>query len=119
VLENHLKLSRRGSEEDFLKSYREDSFIIMDGTVRRGLDGIRLCYRQLIRDLPNARFVYKSVIVEQEVGFLKWSADSDTNTVSDGADSYVIRSGYIYAQTIHYTLAPKNKSADVSKQKSG
>ncbi len=75
--------------------------------VHRGLDGIRACYRQLKRDLPNARYTYKVVIVEQDIGFLEWSADSDTYTVSDGADSYVIRDGYIRAQTIHYTLVPK------------
>jgi hypothetical protein len=49
----------------------------------------------------------RAVIVERDVGFLKWSAESDTYLVTDGADSYVIQDGYIRAQTIHYTLVPK------------
>lgn len=107
VLDEHLELARSGSEDAFMRSYREDSFLIMPSGVRRGLEGIRACYRQLTRDLPNARYNYKIRLVEKDVGFLEWSADSDTNTVADGADSYVICNGYIRAQTIHYTLIPK------------
>lgn len=77
--------------------------------VKRGLEDIRECYRQLKADLPNAQFSYDVCLVEQGVGFLKWSADSDTNTVSDGTDSYVIRDGYIVAQTIHYAPLPKRR----------
>lgn len=112
VLKRHLELSRSHSEEDFLESYREDSFLIMQSGVRRGLEQIRTCYRQLNQELPNARFTYKAIIVEQDVGFLEWLAESDTHTVTDGADSYVIREGYIRAQTIHYTLIPKKKSME-------
>ncbi|HXG93039.1 MAG TPA: nuclear transport factor 2 family protein [Blastocatellia bacterium] len=110
VLDEHPELSRSGNEEDFLKSYREDSFILMPDEVRRGLGEIRDCFRALQQRLPNARFTYKVRIVEQDVGLVEWSADSDTNTVTDGADSYVIRDGYIRAQTIHYTLVPKKNS---------
>lgn len=108
VLNRHLELSRSQSEQDFLECYREDSFVLMRSGVRRGIEGIRACYRQLNRELPNARYTYKVVVVEQEVGFLAWSADSETHFVSDGVDSYVIRDGYIRAQTIHYTLLPKS-----------
>lgn len=108
VLNRHLDLSRSQSEQDFLECYREDSFLVMRSGVRRGIEGIRACYRQLNQELPNARYTYKAVIIEQEVGFLEWSADSETHIVSDGADSYVIRDGYIRAQTIHYTLLPKS-----------
>ncbi|MBX9625535.1 MAG: nuclear transport factor 2 family protein [Gemmataceae bacterium] len=109
VLRRHLELSRFHSEEDFLTCYREDSFLIMPSGVRRGLEGIRDCYRQLNRELPNARYTYKVVVVEQHVGLLEWSADSDTHTVTDGVDSYVIEDGYIRAQTVHYTLVPKSR----------
>lgn len=107
ILDEHLKLSRSGSEEEFLRSYRQDSFLIMRTGVQRGLEAIRACYRQLNRDLPNARYTFKIRIVEKDIGFVEWSADSDTNRVLDGADSYVIGDGYIRAQTIYYTLVPK------------
>ncbi len=109
VLNRHLELSRSNPEQDFLECYREDSFLIMPSGVRRGLEGIRACYHQLNQELPNARYTYKVVIIEQDVGLLEWSADSDTHIVMDGVDSYVIQDGYIRAQTIHYTLMPKNK----------
>lgn len=108
VLEKHWELARSGSGEDCLQSYRDDSFLIMASGVRRGLDEIRASYRQLREDLPNARYTCKARNVEQNVGFPEWSAESDTNSVSDGADSYVIQDGHIRAQTIHYTLTPKH-----------
>ena len=110
VLNEHLELSRSGDEEDFLQSYREDSFIIMPDGVHRGLERVRACYRRLKQQLPNARYTYKVVVVEEDVGFLEWSADSDTHTVADGADSYVIQDGRIRVQTIHSTLIPKKDS---------
>lgn len=94
---------------DFFECYREDSFLIMPSGVHHGLESIRACYHQLNQELPNAHYTYKVAIIEEDVGFLEWSADSDTHTVADGVDSYVIENGYIRAQTIHYTLVPKNR----------
>jgi hypothetical protein len=111
VLEQHLEYSRSGSEEVFLRSYQEDSVLISHWGVHRGLDEIRACFRKLKANLPNAHFTYKFHIVENELGFLEWSAVSDTNIVADGADSYIIQNGYIRAQTIHYTLLPTSSGA--------
>lgn len=108
VLNRHLELSRSGSEQDFLECYCDDSFLITAGGVRRGRDEIRACYEQLNRDLPNGRYTYKVVAIEQDVGFLEWSAESDTHVVTDGVDSYVFQDGYIRAQTIHYTLRTRS-----------
>lgn len=106
VLKQHLEYSRTGSAEEFLLSYREDSFLVSRWGVHRGLDEIRDCFRTLRSNLPNAHFTYKFHIVENDLGFLEWSAVSDTHIVADGADSYIIQDGYIRAQTIHYTLLP-------------
>ena len=106
VLARHLEYARTGSEEAFLRSYREDSVLISHWGVHRGLNKIRACFRKLQSSLPNAYFTYKFHIVENDLGFLEWSAVSDTNVVADGADSYIIQNGYIRAQTIHYTLLP-------------
>lgn len=106
VLDEHLELARSGDEDDFLRSYREDSFLIMPEGVRSSLEGIRVCYRKLKEDLPNFTTTRS---VEQDVGFVEWSADSDIDIVTDGVASYVIRDAYIFAQTIHYTLTPKTK----------
>jgi hypothetical protein len=82
--------------------------------VHRGIDEIRACHRQLTEDLPNARYEYKTVVVEQSVGFLEWSADSDAGRVDTGVDSYVIGDGYIRAQTVHYALVRSSIQAQPS-----
>jgi hypothetical protein len=45
-------------------------------------------------------------LVHGPVGFLKWTAESPTARITDGADSYVVRDGLIVAHTIHYTVEP-------------
>jgi aerobic-type carbon monoxide dehydrogenase small subunit (CoxS/CutS family) len=109
VLKRHLELARSHSEQDFLECYRENSFVVMRTGVQRGIEGIRACYRQLNRELPNACYIYNRILVEEDVAFVEWSANSDAHAVMDGIDSYVIQDGYIRAQTIHYTLRPKGK----------
>lgn len=112
VLQKHLEYSRTGSDEAFLRSYREDSVLISRWGVYRGLDEIRRCFHTLQSNLPNARFTYKDYVVADNLGFLEWSAVSDTNVVADGADSYIIQDGYIRAQTIHYTLLPSGSARE-------
>jgi len=109
VLDRHLKQSRSENAEEFLQSYRDNSFLITSAGVYRGLQEIRACHQHLKDVLPNARYDYKVRLVEKNIGFLEWSADSGAHRVTDGADSYVIQDGYILAQTIHYTLIPKQR----------
>jgi hypothetical protein len=114
VLDEHLHLSRTGNEEDFLRNYGEDSFLILvirhpeiERHVYRGLEGIRTCYRtQLRKYLVNPHYTYNLHVVEGDLGLLDWSADSEAHTVTGGVDSYVIRDGHICAQTVHYVVQP-------------
>lgn len=76
VLHAHLQRARTGSEDEFLRSYRDDSFLITPQGVQRDLEAIRVCYRRLKADLANASYTYKVCLVEEDVGFLEWSADS-------------------------------------------
>jgi hypothetical protein len=41
------------------------------------------------------------------VAFLAWTAEVEHARVRDGADSFIIKDGWIVAQTIHYTVEAK------------
>jgi hypothetical protein len=104
VLNDHLRESRSGSVEDDLKrNYAEDVVLLTGRGLYRGHDGVRELNRMLMEELPNARFEYRTQLVHGEMGFLEWTAEADGARVEDGADSYLIRSGGIVVQTIHYT----------------
>ena len=68
--------------------------------------------RLLAAELPErAAFEYTYVAAEGPVGLLEWAYEDSTVRVRDGVDSYVIESGKIVAQTIHYTLEARSDLA--------
>lgn len=112
VLDDHLALSRGGSvEDDLARNFAPDVAVLTRWGIFRGHDGMRELARRLERELPHARFEYRTVLVEGELAFLSWSGrGSNGACVQDGADSYLIRGGKILAQTIHYTVIPPESS---------
>lgn len=105
VFEDHLRLGREGSaEEDLPRNYSENVVVLTGRGVYHGHDGLQKLVEQLREELPDARFEYRTTLIEGEVAFLEWAATSATARVEDGADSFVIREGRIVAQTIHYTI---------------
>lgn len=45
------------------------------------------------------------VLFDGEFAFVLWAAEAQDLHVSDGADSFCVRSGRIAAQTIYYSLS--------------
>lgn len=107
VLTDHLRESKEGSiEADLARNYSSELVVLTGHGVYRGHDGLRQLAELLRRELPQASFEYRTIVVEGEMGFLEWTGRSATAQVEDGADSYLIRDGRIVAQTIHYTVRP-------------
>ncbi|MEU5828131.1 nuclear transport factor 2 family protein [Micromonospora tulbaghiae] len=107
VLDEHLRLSNEGRfAEDIERNVSPDCLVLDRRGVFRGHDGVRKLAQWLSAELPGAHFTYTTVLIEDRIGFLEWTADAPGARVRDGADSYVIENGWIVAQTIHYTVEP-------------
>ena len=105
VLTDHLRLRAEGDvRTDLERNYAPDVVLLCEAGVFRGTVAVRASAHALGLELPNVRFEYRSVQVDGEFGFLRWTAESDRFRVQDGADSYVIRDGRIVMQTIYYHL---------------
>jgi hypothetical protein len=112
VFDDHLREGKSGSvEEDFARNYAEDVVLLTGRGVYRGRDGLLHLAELLRKELPGARFEYRTRVVEGDVAFLEWTARADSAEVEDGADSFVIRDGRIVAQTIHYTVKRSMQSS--------
>jgi hypothetical protein len=110
VLYDHLELARQGDwQTDLSRNYSENCVLLTNYGVFEGFEGIKQKIRLLQEHLPNASYEYKQILIHAEMGFLVWTADSDINTVSDGADSYLIRNGKVEVMTIHYNPQPKSQ----------
>jgi hypothetical protein len=107
VFAHHGKALAAGDLDEIVADYADDSVVITSAGVARGKDGVRAVFVKLLDDLPNAVWDLKTQVLDGEVLFLEWAADSAINRVDDGVDTFVFRDGMIWAQTIRYTLHAK------------
>jgi len=74
--------------------------------VLRGKDGVREGFTKVLGDLPDARWNVHTRILEGDVLFLEWTAQSATSRAEDGVETFLVRDGEIVVQTVHYTVQP-------------
>jgi hypothetical protein len=105
VFEDHLRLSgEHRFEDDIARNISPHCVVLERRGVFRGHDGVRELARLLAEELPNAPYTYTNRLIDGRVAFLEWTAEAEHARVRDGADSFLIESGWIIAQTIHYTV---------------
>lgn len=105
VVRDHLWQSSHGSiDQDLRRNYSEKLVLLTGRGTFRGHEGLRQLNASLNRELPGARFDYRTLLAEGEIAFVEWTARTEDARVTDGADSYLVRDGRIIAQTIHYTV---------------
>jgi ketosteroid isomerase-like protein len=108
VFAHHGKALAAGDLDEIVVDYTDDSVLITPAGVARGKDRIRKVFVELLDELPNAAWDLKTQILEGDVLFLEWAADSTATRVDDGVDTFVFGDGMILAQTVRYTLQPKS-----------
>ncbi len=104
VFAHHAQALGAGDLDEIVADYADDAVFISPAGVKRGKDGIREAFTQLLADVPNAAWSLKTQIYEDDVLFLEWAADAGATKVDDGIDTFVFRDGMIRLQTVRYTL---------------
>ncbi|HTQ20598.1 nuclear transport factor 2 family protein [Mycobacterium sp.] len=107
VFAHHGQALAAGDLDEILADYADDSVLITSAGVARGKDEIRQVFVRLLDDLPNAEWDLKNMILDGDLLYLEWAADSAANRVDDGVDTFVFRDGMIWAQTVRYTPQAK------------
>lgn len=104
VFQHHAQALGAGDLDEIVADYADDAVFITPAGIRRGKDGIRAAFTQLLADVPDAAWELKTQIYEDNVLFLEWAADAAATRVEDGIDTFVFRDGLIRVQTVRYTL---------------
>lgn len=111
VFDDHLALAARHRfDEDIERNVAPDCVILERRGVFRGREGARELARLLEEELPGAPYTYTNRMVVDRFALLEWTARAAHTQVRDGVDSFVIENGWIVAQTIHYTVEPRQGS---------
>ncbi|WP_437583870.1 nuclear transport factor 2 family protein [Paramicrobacterium sp. CJ85] len=109
VIHDHLIKRLEGELEADIAHNFDESILILSGFgTFRGHDGIRQSAALLAEAVKTGDFAYNRTVVEREYGFLEWTATGEDEIVRDGADSFHVVDGLIVAQTIHYTVWPRD-----------
>jgi len=104
VFQHHVQALGAGDLDEIVADYADEAVFITPAGVRRGKNGIREAFTQLLADVPNAAWELKTQIYEDDVLFLEWAATAATTKVEDGIDTFVFSDGLIRLQTVRYTL---------------
>ena len=107
VFSHHAQALGAGNLDEIVADYTDDAVFITPAGVRRGKDGVRAGFTQLLADVPNAKWELPTQIYEGDILFLEWTADSAATRVEDGIDTFVFRDGLIRVQTVRYTVQHK------------
>ncbi len=104
VFQHHAEALGAGDLDGIVADYAEDAVFITPAGVKRGKDGIREAFTQLLADVPDAAWELKTQIYEGDVFFLEWAAVAAAAKVEDGIDTFIFRDGLIRLQTVRYTV---------------
>jgi len=107
VFSHHAQALGAGDLDEIVADYADDAVFISPAGVKRGKDGVRAAFTQLLADVPDASWDLITQIYEGDVLFLEWAADAAASRIGDGIDTFVFRDGLIRVQTLRYTLQHK------------
>ncbi len=104
VFQHHAQAPGAGDLDEIVADYADDAVFISPAGAKRGKDGVREAFTQLLADVPDAAWDLKTLIFENDVLFLEWAADAGATRVDDGIDTFVFRDGLIRVQTVRYSV---------------
>jgi ketosteroid isomerase-like protein len=107
IFQHHAEVLVAGDLDGIVSDYSDDAVFITPAGVRRGKEGVREGFVQLLGDVPSADWDVPTQVYEGDLLFIEWSAESERTRVEDGIDTFVFRDGLIRAQTVRYTVLNK------------
>jgi hypothetical protein len=108
VMTRHLQAFVAGDLEGILADYAAGAILFSPyGVVRR--DGLADLFTGVFAEFskPGTTFNVQYQVVEGEIGFIVWSAETADNKYEFATDTFVIRSGKITSQTFAAKISPK------------
>jgi ketosteroid isomerase-like protein len=106
VFDHHLEAFGKRDLEAIKADFSSDAvYINSAGVVAKGPDEIIEVYRQYFDSQePGASGNITQLIIEGDIVFLEWVANSRSINIPDGVDTFVIQNGMIKAQTAKFTV---------------
>jgi len=107
VFEDHLAALLSGDAPKLMEDYADDAIVLtLDGTFV-GKDAIQAFFESQLRNMPNFQASLGAFAVEGDTLLVQWSGESDTASIPEAVDTFVIRDDRIQRQTGWFKVVPK------------
>src|ERR1043165_7436255 len=102
VLNHHLNCFAQNDLDGIMQDYTPESKLSTPEGTLKGIDAIRGFYVQVFPLFPTGKtsIDLKHMFVNDERAYIAWSTDSPIASIPIGTDSFIVRDGKIYWQTL-------------------
>lgn len=109
VLDHHLKAFGDGDMEAILSDYTEESVMLTPNGPLKGHEQLEPAFAGLFEEFakPGASFTIQQRIIEGNVAYIVWTAETADNVYEQGTDTFVVRDGKIAVQSFTPKVTPK------------
>jgi ketosteroid isomerase-like protein len=110
VLDHHLKAFGDRNMTAILEDYTEESVLLTPTGRVQGHEQLQPVFEAFFADFakPGAVFETKQRIIEGEVAYIVWTAETADNVYELGTDTFIVKDGKIAVQSFAAKVAPKN-----------
>jgi ketosteroid isomerase-like protein len=109
VVHHHLERFAARDLQGVVADYAKDAVMIVPDGVLRGVHEITPLFRNLLAEFakPGATFDLKQQVIEGDVAYIWWVAETPDTTFQLGTDTFFVRDGKIAVQTFAFTATPR------------
>lgn len=109
VLDHHLQAFGSGDLAGILEDYTNGSIIIAPDGVHRSREEMSGFFSAMFAEFgkPGMSFSMDQMVVDGEIAYIRWSAETADNSYDLGTDTFLIRDGKIVTQTFAAKTTPK------------
>ena len=107
VFEDHGAALASADIPALMADYADDAvLLIFDGSFV-GTEAIQAYFEGALKGMPNLEFTTGRIAVEGDTLIVEWSAESDTVSIPEAVDTFIIREDKIQRQTAWFKMIPK------------
>lgn len=109
IINHHLEAFSNGSIDELMLDYTDSSIIITPQRVLINFNEICALYNKFITEVvpPGCDFELSKKIINGDIAYLIWSAESENYRIPFGTDTFIIKNGKIDTQTVAMVLEQK------------
>ena len=109
LISHHLEAFKNGDIDELMLDYTATSVLITPQRILSNFNEITALFSKFLTDVlpPGCDFELSKKIINGNIAYLIWAAESDNYRIPFGTDTYILKDGKIDTQTVAMVLEQK------------